>query len=133
MEKQVAEIKNIREKEKAANNLDLQDKCSKESKEYFNEYLKDFDISSIYASYSNHYNSSLNKCFIQIKYNHDEILEWTLKGNTSSNIIFDVLERKAYAQFLSGNNDLINYCAVQGKFCYSSKEFDSGIKSFMEN
>lgn len=75
LEKQVAEIKNIREKEKAANNLDLQDKCSKESKEYFNEYLKDFDISSIYASYSNHYNSSLNKCFIQIKYNHDEILE----------------------------------------------------------
>src|ERR1019366_3368203 len=67
LEKQNQELQTELKNRNATADYDLQAKCSKDARIWFNEnWSRDKD--TILLDFSNHYNKSLNKCFIVVEY-----------------------------------------------------------------
>src|SRR5229473_7196388 len=69
LEKQNQELQAEIKKDRAAAEYDMQAKCAKDSKLWFNENWQG-DKTTLLLSYTNHYNRSLNKCFIEVEYHY---------------------------------------------------------------
>src|SRR5215469_6222230 len=67
LEKQNQELLAEVKKDRAVADYDLQAKCARDSKVWFNENWR-ADKDTVLLTYSNHYNKSQNKCFIEIEY-----------------------------------------------------------------
>lgn len=83
--------------------LQLQEKCSKLAKEYFENQA--IDVSKGYASYTCHYNKKLNKYLIHIKY---VIFDKDLNGKSfsvNSEWIADILANKEIVSIMSGSSN----------------------------
>ena len=120
-------------------NLDLQQRCARQAREEFT--YEGWDKQPM-ASFANHYNSDLNKCFLEI--------ENTSQSNTTLDVInisktlSDAFEGKAFAQYMWQSQKGKKYwevppfiCTVTlpsggEKICHSSDEFDELIKVYMQ-
>ncbi|MHB8138002.1 MAG: hypothetical protein ACYDGO_06380 [Smithellaceae bacterium] len=96
----------------------LQEKCGKQSEEWYGN--KDKPL-----SYQSHYNKKLNKCFILVSVNTD--------SDYQGEMLFDVNENKEYGTYVRGKkSDTIDLCDVLEKECKSFEEWKSLIKPYME-
>jgi hypothetical protein len=138
LEKQNQELKAEADKSHATADYDLQAKCSKDAKASFNEnWSREKD--TILLDYTNHYNKSMNKCFILIEY-HFEV------GNrgswTSDMTLWDVHENAKYGEFSEGNTvytkpdrteKTVVTCEIDGKKCNAAEEFNDLVHPYMNN
>jgi hypothetical protein len=104
--------------------LDLQERCAKQARE---EFLKLGWARQEAASFMNHYNQKLNKCFMEVE-KTDEKGEWKS--------VFDAFEGKVYGLFGQGahGGTMCNVTLPSGerRICHSSDEFDALVKQYME-
>ena len=100
---------------------------------------KRLGVLSELPSYTNHYNATLNRCFIEIWETN------SIKSNSTTETVTDVLESRIYASYLWVNAQGKKYwdvkpttCEVQlpsgeKKTCASVDEFDELISVYMDH
>lgn len=143
LEKENANLKAQIEKENVARDYDLQVKCSKDARAFFNEnWGRDKD--TIFLDFTNHYNGKLNKCFILAEYHFNSHLAGP-HGDSWSNImsLFDVYENMKYAEFGENhytyfkpeirNSQEMIMCEVAGTKCNSQQEFSNLVGPYLSN
>jgi hypothetical protein len=118
---------------------ELQERCSKRAAERFKEdsgYFAQSDKDTKYrTTYINHYNRKLNKCFVLfatfgVPMGKKDIQEF---GTSSDKSLWDINENKQYGDFFKfrASPDPI-ICEVSDKLCHSEAEWDSLVKTYME-
>lgn len=139
LEKQNQELQAQIQKQHAAENLESQAKCSRDSKIWFNEnWQRDQD--TILLDYTNHYNKEMNKCFILVEYHY------SLKDKRGSWVndmsLWDVYENSKYGQFSESHRVLEDFktadsvisCAPpSGGKCSAMHEFNDQIRTYLNN
>jgi hypothetical protein len=101
LEKQVEELKTQVNKVQAASDFDLQAKCSRDAKGWLDEQWGRGDKDTILLHQTNHYNKSLNKCFVLIEYHFNN---GRGNGSWSNNMtVWDVYENHKIAEFLENH------------------------------
>lgn len=118
--------------------LDLQEKCAKQARVAFNNMS--FRYRDL-ASYTNHYNVKLNRCFIETEQ------EGVPQGNDTAwtyKFLSDANEGKIFGSYVWHTDKIKKYwevtpvqCEVtmlsgEQKVCKSSDEFDDLIKVYMQ-
>ncbi len=139
LEKQNQDLKAEVEKNHATADYDFQAKCSKDAKTWFNEnWSRDKDTELL--DFTNHYNKSLNKCFILVEYHHSLGL-----GDSWVNDItlWDVYENAKYASFAedhiiyikptASTQDRVVTCELADKKCKTAGEFNDLVRPYMNN
>jgi len=126
-----AEIDSLN-KQISSMNLDLQEKCAKQSSTFFKEnYTFEKKTGETWLNdYENHYNKKLNKCFIQIEQHYI-----TSDMSTKSKALIDVFENKSlggYSSLTKNSEEKMIDCNVENNFCKSEFEFKNLVKSYME-
>jgi hypothetical protein len=112
-------------------NLERQAKCSEQARKVFADL--GYDAAKDLASYESHYNSQMNKCFIDI--DHLVLSRGRLHRVRD---VSDAFEGKQYGTFMEGvepNKPFI--CEVtltsgEKPQCQSSDEFDEVVKTYMQ-
>jgi len=119
------------EAQSAKEQYELAERCGRSAAKFFDRRTKEFRamhtrIRWVHSTYENHYNSSLNKCFI---------LEQTITTNDEDHMldyslfsITEVNENMEYAVYWGQNG----MCWVLGKHCQTEEEWRQLIKPFME-
>jgi hypothetical protein len=143
LEKENQELKTRLDKQTAAQDYELQGKCSKDARVWFNEnYSRDKD--TLLLDFSNHYNAKLNKCFILVEYHYTSNFA-NVGGSSWTNImtLYDVYENAKYARFIE--NHVTNYnpeikttdevitCEVYGNDCKTGDEFNGLIRPYVND
>jgi hypothetical protein len=115
----------------AAEILELGTKCSVAASGFFKE--NGFDPKN--CGFQNHYNSKLNKCFINIK---------SAKMGEDGHLVFhkelyDVYSRKKYGEYSWKSEEGKNYweikpstCFALDKSCYAIEDYEIFVKAYME-
>ena len=141
LEKQNEEIKAQLQQSRAAAELDLQAKCSKDAKTFFSERAGR-DKDTLLLDYFNHYNKRENKCFIIIENHYNShFAEPRGQSWTNDMVLYDVYENEKYGNLaenhytyykpqISTHDEMLS-CAVSGKKCNSLQEFNSFVAPFM--
>jgi hypothetical protein len=138
LEKQNQELRAEVDKIRSASDYDLQAKCSRDAKGWFKENWTP-DKATILLDFTNHYNKSLNKCFILVEYHYSE-------GSSGSWVndmmLWDVYENSKYGNvnvnhFVSSKpgsetEDRIYGCEL-GKKCKTVEEFNELVRPYMNN
>lgn len=133
----IAEIK----RGQAAAHFDMQAKCARDSKVWFNENWGRGDKGTLSLSYINHYNKNLNKCFIEVEYHYK------LGGESWTNheSLWDIYENTQYGEFSvthmvylvksEGYHDepSVGLCEVYGKKCKTVDEFNDLVRPYISN
>jgi len=141
LEKQTSEVKDELEKLKTASDYDLQEKCSRDGKEWLRDnWRNEKDV--IFVTYTVHYKKANNTCFIVVE--HHVKSAFGDDGSWSNVIgLWDVLENNKYAsiqvdhlvhfkpQYTVGDNTV--QCEVAGKECKSLDEFNTATRPYMSN
>lgn len=145
LEKENADLKAEVAKTNAAADFNLQEKCSNAAKSWFREnWPRDKD--TILLDETNHYNSKMNKCFVEVEYHANEqnklaFILWSWHNNIT---LWDVFENSKYADFLEShtmftpslkrpNEDTVDECEVAGTKCKSLDEFNNLTRSYMSD
>jgi hypothetical protein len=115
--------------------LDLQAKCSAEARKTFAE--SGFKASDG-AGYENHYNTKLNRCFVDVQnIKPDATVIWTYRN------VFDAFEGKQYGTYAwrtEGGKKFWEVAPVicevtsptgERQFCHSDEEFSKLVKVYM--
>ena len=103
LEKENAEPKAKVEKQSAAENLDLQAKCSKDSRIWFNENWSG-GKKALFLDFTNHYNTKQNKCFIVVEYHFNS--DTGIPGEflwVNDQLLYDVYENSKYGEFTANH------------------------------
>jgi hypothetical protein len=117
---------------------ELQKECGKKSEEYLKkEYgggiLNGERGERMTSSYTNHYNKKFHTCFMLI--NATEFIN--VKGDIKSiriKTFYDVNENREYGSLIQFENDnKPNNCRILEKYCNSEEEWDSLVKTYMED
>jgi hypothetical protein len=107
---------------------ELSEQCGKQAAEAFAKEWEAPDyngVAKVMASYENHYNSQLDKCFY--------LLTSTGKSETKIMVLFDLNENKDYGLYVStAEAKEPIQCYVQTSDCRSDEEWRALIKPFME-
>jgi hypothetical protein len=119
--------------------LELQEKCSKQAEE---QYAANGWKKEQMASYTNHYNEKMNKCFALIE---NTTPAKPADGTFFTNkILFDAFEGKTYGEYDWRSDKVKKYWEVapfnckgtlpsgEEKVCHSSDEFDEIVKPYMQ-
>ena len=140
LEKGNADLKAKVERQSAAVEYDLQARCAKDARAWFNLNWTPRDKNTTYLDYTNHYNSKLNACFIMIGYNF-ELPQSSNWHNTSS--LWNVYENEKYGEFGEGHyydylkpgeeRSRIVDCTVTGTKCNSQQEFNNLVRQYMND
>ncbi len=111
--------------------IDLEGKCAAASGNFFKE--NGFDAKN--SAFQNNYHNKLNKCFINIK---------TAKVDQNGHlnlhrVLYDVYNRKLYAEYSwspeEGKNSWEvkpSVCSVLDKSCQAIEDYESFVKTYME-
>lgn len=118
-----------------ATSLDLQAKCARQAEE---DYKDGGWQSNELASYSDHYNGALNKCFIFIQSTDDNK---NIQALVTSESLYDAFEMKDYGEYMDFNyydqsKAPIITCTVSHAdgtqtSCSSEDEFKRAVEYFM--
>ncbi len=113
--------------------MELQERCSKQAREQYNaEGWREEPM----ASYTNHYNDKLNKCFLLIQ--NTALPKTKNELVVRMRVLVDAFEGKTYAEFPSVGSrampDICNGTSPTGeeKRCHSDSEFDDLVKLYMQ-
>lgn len=138
LEKENAELKAKADQADVAREFDLQAKCAKDARAWFNEsYARDKDTQLL--DFTNHYNKKENACFVFVEwhFSQGESLSWV---NLMS--LWNVYENSKYGNF--GENHYVDLkhpptrdemitCEVMDKKCKSAGEFIEFIGPYLAN
>lgn len=103
-------------------NFDLQRKCAEDAEKFFESYkARNFPSN---PEYKNHYNSSLNKCFILISYGDNR--------SVKTYELVDIHENKEYASSEKYESQPVPACSFLG-VPQDKCDFGKLIKPYMEN
>jgi hypothetical protein len=142
LEKQNEELKAEIKKKDTMTDYDLQAKCSRDAKSWFNENWASSrnEKQTILLDFTNHYNKASNKCFILVEYHYsmDKNGSWT-----NDMTLWDVYENSKYANF--GKNTMIYFkpqyhseesvfmCDVLDAKCKTIDQFNDLVRPYMNN
>lgn len=141
LEKENQEMKAKLEKSNVALEYDLQAKCSKDARAWFNAtWSRDKD--TILLDFSNHYNAKQNKCFIFVEFHYNTPLSASLGSEwTNDMMLTDVYENVQYAKFSENHitlykpqihvDEKLIECNVEGNKCKTTDEFNNLIHPYM--
>lgn len=117
-----------------ATDFDLQAKCAKQASDVWK--AGGWDRKKL-ATYSNHYNDKLQKCFMRIDTSTEES-----GADVTFETVMDAFESKGYAEFIwrvdhnSGDSKSMRCSAIlptgEAITCTSPEEFDALVKQYME-
>ena len=137
LEKQNKELAAKLDQQQRVADLDLQEKCSSASLQYFKRNWslnpKDSATTRI-LDYRNHYNRSLEKCFILVDWSYD--IDKRVGSWSSRVSLYDVFENRQYGEAWEGYGipgHPVNKvaCEVDGEKCNDRLEFDQKIKHYL--
>jgi hypothetical protein len=141
LEKENKELQAEMKKGNAVAEYDLQARCSKDARAWFNEnWSRDKD--TILLDQTNHYNKTINKCFIVTEFHYSPtFLE---KGSWINDIeMTDVYENIKYGHFSEKHQlvlkpeyhfqELVDECWVYGSKCKTVEEFKAPAKQYADN
>ena len=118
--------------------FDLQERCARQATQ---EYKRQGYATHQMADFTNHYNSKLNKCFMQIQDTDSNSVRGTI---ITSKQLSDAFEGKVYGNYIWNTEKNKKFwevppleCTVtlpsgEQTICHSSEEFDSLVKQYME-
>ena len=139
LERENTDLKRKIDEQNTAMNYDLQAKCSKDARAWFNLNFTPRDKNTIFLDYSNHYNKKLNACFIMVEYhlNMPPTSNW---HNMLS--LWNVYENNQYGQFDEGHyynlqdigdHPKVNDCIVAGTKCTNEDGFNKLMWTYMND
>jgi hypothetical protein len=138
LEKETKQLREDQRKEQASSDFDLQAKCAKDSRAWFNENWHG-DKDTILLTYTNHYNKSQNKCFILVEYHYNMFVNtWT-----NHMTLWDVYENEKYGDFALNTTSTFKptyqtaesliTCEVYGKKCTTTDGFNNLVRPYLNN
>jgi len=136
LEKQVQELQAEAKNNQTTTDYDLQAKCSRDAKTWFTENWSS-DKDTILLDHTNHYNKSLNKCFVFVEYHYRSTsFSWT---NDMS--LWDVYENSQYGTFIENHTDYgapnftaevrVLTCKLASTTCKTPEEFNRLAHPYM--
>lgn len=120
---------------KSSGTLDEQRKCAEQARKDFKDW--GYTENRKLADFVSHYDSTADKCFMQIKYTYGSEPIWTERA------VFDAFEGKVYARYVWHTEKDKKYWEVSPVHCevslgsgdkvqcHSETEFDDEIKRYM--
>jgi hypothetical protein len=140
LEKENSDLKTKLEKQSAAENFQLQAKCSKDARAWFNENWAG-GKKAILLDFTNHYNAKQNKCFIIVEYHFNSETgvpgEYLWANDTN---LYDVYENSKYGEFMENHythtkqkfstEDEMITCEVYGTKCKTQDEFNNLVRPY---
>lgn len=138
LEKQNQELKAEVDKSHAMADYDLQAKCSKDAKAWFNEnWAREKNTELL--QFTNHYNRSMNKCFILVEY-HYSLADGGDSWNSSMSL-WDIYENARYATFGEDHfiyfkptprtEDRVITCELSDTKCKTGNEFNNLVRPYL--
>jgi len=138
LEKQTQELQAEVKKDRAATDYDLQAKCSRDARAWFKENWQS-DKDTLLLDYTNHYNKSLNKCFVVVEYHFSTpVSEWT-----NDMTLWDVYENSKYGNVAESHSnsgkpdykdeDVVGTCTLLDKTCKTVAEFSNLVRPHMSD
>jgi len=139
LEKQTKELKAEVSKNRAVADYDLDARCSRDAQAWFNENYPP-DKKTLVLNRTNHYNKSLNKCFVFVE-NHYTVWGNLVNGAWVNDMsVWDVYENSEYGRFTvnhlfsdSKSRDLLIACELSGKKCTTVEQFNALVQPYMRN
>jgi len=140
LEKQNQELKAEVDKSHATADYDLQAKCSKDAKAWFNEnWARDKNTNLLV--FTNHYNKSMNKCFILVEYHYSADDGGDSWNNDME--LWNVYENTKYASFAEAHfiylgpsartSDRVFTCELFDAKCKTGDEFNNLIRPYLND
>jgi hypothetical protein len=141
LEKENADLKAKVEKQDTALVYDLQAKCSKDARAWFNENWSR-DKNTILLDFTNHYDAKLNKCFILVEHHYKSDFAGP-GGNSWTNemSLTDVQQNAKLAYFVENHitnlkpqlntHEEVISCNVLDKECKTGDEFNNLFSHYM--
>lgn len=139
LEKQNQELQAEVRKRDAVADLDLQARCGRDAKTWFNSnWGRDQD--TLLLDYTNHYNGKLGKCFIFVEYHYNQG-----KGPSWYNdmTLWNVYENSKYANFDELHfisfkldvkpDDRVVTCEVLDQKCKTIEEFNGFVRPYLND
>jgi hypothetical protein len=143
LEKQNEELKAKIAKDDTVRDFDLQAKCSRDAKTWFNENYAGSrnEKDTLLLTYINHYNKAGNQCFIFVEY-HFSVGPQGLHSKWINDMtLWDVYENAKDASFAETHG--FNYkdeleinvdtCDLFDKKCKTADEYNKFIQGYMNN
>jgi hypothetical protein len=139
LEKQVQELQNDTKKQQVSTLYDLQSRCSRDAKVWFNDNWNR-DKETKLLDYTNHYNSAQNKCFILVEYHYSlaDGSSWVMDMSLT-----DVYENDRYGNVsvthtihfkpVVETQEVVGSCVVVGTKCKDVDEFNRLVRPYMTN
>lgn len=137
LEKQTAALELQLAQTQKSGQLELQAKCGKDAKIWFDQNWQP-DKDTILLTYTNHYSTAKNKCFINIEFHYNlgaanNLSNYKWYNNVA---VHDVYENNKYGE-ISETHGLdetkVTACLVYGKKCNTMQEYQSLVAQFMNN
>jgi hypothetical protein len=107
------------------------EKCGNDARNWYHHFIEEGSPSEEQRTitYSNHYNSRLNKCFAdvtQLKATRDN-------GMFTNRFLIDVNENREVGSFLqSGKSQLVMACSMANRDCKSDEEWKAMLAPYVE-
>jgi hypothetical protein len=138
LQKENAELKAQLNEKNVTRNYDLQTRCSKDARAWFNQnYSRDKD--TIMLDFSNHYNSASNQCLIFVE-EHSSYRNGRAWLNNMS--LYNVYENAKYGNYLEEHvygldhddpKDAVITCEMFDQKCTSLDQFNKFAQPYMNN
>jgi len=141
LEKENGDLKAKVARQDTAMNYDLQAKCSKDARAWFNQNWSR-NKNTILLDFTNHYSKSQNSCFIEVEHHWNEAT--FIKGNSSWTnhiTLWNAYENSQYAEF--SESHYLNFkdppienvlaCSVYGQKCTSIDQFNNLASHYMSD
>jgi hypothetical protein len=138
LEKENADLKAQLNEKKVTRNYDLQTRCSKDARVWFNQnHSRDKD--TMMLDFSNHYNSASNQCLIFIEYHFSNRSGRSWLNNMS---LYNVYENARYGNYLEQHvigfdhddpKDELITCEMFDTKCTSLDQFNRFVQPYMNN
>jgi len=141
LEKQNEELQAAFKSQQAVTDYDLQAKCSRDARAWFNENWS-ADKNTLMLDFTNHFNKHLNRCFVLVEHHRKNL--YLPDGSWVNDMaLIDVQENSRYGSFRGDHEvkpkpeyhieDSVNDCSVAAKQCTTLDEFNSLIGAYMNN
>ena len=143
LEKENADLKTKIDRQNAAVDYDLQAKCSKDARSWFNgNWSRDKD--TFFLDFSNHYNIKQNKCFIIVEFHFNSHMAGPDGDSwTDEQTLYDIYENSKYGEFTKNylthykpkytSEEGVTTCEVYGAKCKTNDEFNNLTRPYMND
>lgn len=140
LEKQTQQLQAQVRKDQAATDYDLAAKCSRDAKAWFKENYS-ADTKTVTLDYTNHYNKSLNKCFVAVEHHYFLWGNFVDGAWVTSIMLWDIYENSRYGNFAQHHlisksqtfSDSVLTCELSDKKCTTVEQFNELVRPYLSN